>query len=92
MTIRYRSRAGIIYDVLRTLKDYGPLPATRVMYGANLPYDRLRSILEMLKSKGYVEEVKEGDKVLYKLTRKGFEALNYLEKVKRMFDELGLKF
>jgi len=92
LTIRYRSRAGIIYDVLRTLRDHGPLPATRVMYGANLPYDRLRSILEVLKSKGYIEEVREGDKTLYKLTKKGFDALSHLEKVKRMFDELGLKF
>ncbi len=92
MTIRYRSRAGIIYDVLRTLKDYGPLPATRIMYGANLPYDRLRNILEMLKSKGYIDEVREEDRTLYRLTKKEFEALNYLEKVKRMFDELGLKF
>ena len=87
MRRKYRSAAGIIYDVLRVLDEKGPLPPTRLATFTNLPYDRLRIFLESLKEKGYIEEDEEGIEV----TESGREALKKLEEAKKLMEFLGFK-
>ncbi len=89
--MRYRGRAGIIYDILKALNDYGPLPTSRLMMYANVPYDRFKEIVKRLVSKGFIEERREGNQVIYYLRSKGFKALEELERVRRIMDELGLR-
>jgi len=89
--LRYRGRAGIVYDILKALSTYGPMPMSRLMTAANLPYDRFKDIVKKLVSKGLIEERREGDKVIYTLRGEGFKALEELERVKKLMEELGLR-
>ncbi len=89
---RYRSQAGIIYDILRALYSEGEMPPTRITYYARLPYDRLKPMLKKLVEKGLLEEIHEKNRVYYKITMKGYEALQELEKTKKLLEALGMRF
>ncbi len=92
MRRRYRSSAGIIHDILEVLLREGELPATRIAQYANLPYDRLKAMLEKLEEEGLVERREEEGKTLYRVTRKGAEAYQKLHAVKVLMERLGYKF
>jgi len=89
---KYRSQAGIIYDVLKTVEELGRAPPTRIMYGANLPFDRAKRIIASLEEKGLLRLVEEDNKRYYELTPKGYDALRELERTKRLLEQLGLRF
>jgi len=89
---KYRSQAGIIYDVLRTVMRYGEVSVTHIMYGANLPFDRTKEVVRSLVSRGLLVDVRVNGRVMYRLTERGYEALKKLEKAKRLLEELGFKF
>jgi predicted transcriptional regulator len=89
---KHRSQAGIIYDVLRTIRELGETPPTRIMYGANLPYDRTKEIVSKLVKKGLIKEVEYDGRKYYVLTEEGVKALNELEKTKNLLEKLGLRF
>lgn len=89
---RYRSQAGIVYDILETLYQEGYSLPTRLMYGARLPYDRLKQLLSKLEESGLIEkEVIEG-KTYYKLTPKGYQALEELRRVRNLLEQIGIRF
>ena len=85
---KYRSQAGIILDILEALERNGPLNVTRLMYHANLPYNRLRETLAKLLEQGLVVECEEAR---YRLTQKGREALQKLREVRGLLESLGYK-
>ncbi len=85
---KYRSQAGIILDILEALSEKGPLPPTRLMYAANLPYNRLKEVLARLESKSLVGVDEEGR---YYLTEKGAEALKRLREARILIEHLGYK-
>ena len=91
-TKRLRSRAGIVYDILKTVKEEVEAPPTRIMYGARLPYDRLQEILELLVRKGLLRVRKDKDRTFYVITSRGMEALEELERAKRLLEGLGIRF
>ncbi|WFO74762.1 DUF4364 family protein [Desulfurococcaceae archaeon MEX13E-LK6-19] len=88
----YRSQAGIVYDILKALRDEGELTATRISCYARLPYDRLKPILIKLLEKNLIEEVNVDDKTYYRITSRGLETLEELEKTKKLLEALGLRF
>jgi len=70
----YRSKTRIYADILTSiLKQGGKSRPTRLLYGANLSYKRLKRHLRQLIELGLVEKEKEkeNDMILYKLTNKG---------------------
>ncbi len=85
-----RSRIEIIMDVLEALARHGDEPASRVAMRANLAYDRLSKILEDLASRGLVERVNDGDRVVYRLTERGYALLNELRRLRRLLRDFGL--
>lgn len=89
---KYRSQAGIIYDILKTVKELGEAAPTRIMYGANLPFDRAKALTEELVKKGLLEKIDIEGRTYLRLTQKGYEALKELEKTKKLLEELGFKF
>ncbi len=90
---RYRSQAGrVYYDVLKVFYSVGEMPATRITYHARMPYDRLKPLLDKLAKKQLVERVVNNDKVLYRVTWKGYEAMKELKMAKRLLETLGLRF
>lgn len=78
---RRRTKYDIYADVIEVIARKGICSLTRASYGANLPVDRLKKILNFLVSHGVVREVAVGDRKKYRATKWGLE---YLEAFKRM--------
>ena len=87
-----RSRLRIIYDILRVIGEEEEARPTRIMYKANLSYDRLQKYLRELTRKGLIVEEKTEDRMVYRLTKKGFKALNEIRNIERLLESLGLSF
>lgn len=69
---RYRSKMRICYDMLRVIQEEGgEAGPTRILYGANLSYERLKRYLAELKDKGLIEEMQMDGKTVYRLTDSG---------------------
>mgnify|MGYP000103032861 CR=1 FL=1 len=94
---KYRSRIRIIADILAVIRDHGGRARpTKIMYLANLSYERLQRYLSDMMSMGLIEEEKtgyEGDRevVYYKLTDKGLKFLLEVEKFKAFAEAFGLE-
>ena len=68
----YRSKARIYSDILNSLLKHGDKSGpTRILYGANLSYDRLMKHLNQLIELGLVQEEKGNNETTYKFTDKG---------------------
>jgi len=86
-----RSKLSILMDILTLIqKRNGIAKPTHILYGANLSYSSLKEYLNLLVSKGFVEEIKKGGRKYYKLTSKGYEFIKEFRKVKRLADAFGL--
>jgi len=81
--LRKRTRYDIYLDVLETVRRKGACPITRLSYGAGLPVDRTKKIVELLLSQGLLKEVNIGDRELYRITERGGEFLQALRTVRR---------
>lgn len=89
MKKRYRSKVGIILDILESINylEYsdGTALLTKVMYRANLSYDRLIQYLDELSRRGLITKEDDG----YVLTREGREFLEYLLKIREFLRAFG---
>jgi predicted transcriptional regulator len=87
----YRSKARIYADILDSLlKHEGKSGPTRILYGANLSYDRLMKHLNQLIELGLVQEEKEGNEVSFKLTDKGRTFILEFTKVEKFAEAFGI--
>ena len=86
-----RSRLEVHLDVLSTIRS-GVRKPTRIMYGANLSWKPLKSILNSLIHQNLVMEVdpvNQKDKrtrVCYDLTKKGENVLSYFAKASALIE------
>jgi predicted transcriptional regulator len=87
----YRSKTRIYADILDSLlKHGGKSGPTRILYGANLSYDRLMKHLNQLIELGLVQEEKEGNEVTFKLTDKGRTFILEFTKVEKFAEAFGI--
>jgi predicted transcriptional regulator len=87
----YRSKARIYADIQGSLlKHGGKSGPTRILYGANLSYDRLMKHLNQLIELGLVQEEKEGNEVSFKLTDKGRTFILEFTKVEKFAEAFGI--
>jgi len=78
--MRKRSNLEIYFDVLRAVSETGKL--THIGNYAALSWKDTMKCLRFLESKGFVKTVNsKNGKIEYKLTRKGLEALETLQKI-----------
>jgi len=88
---RYRSRIGIILDILESIEELerleGKALPTKIMYRANLSYKRLGQYLDELEGRGLVEKKGEG----YAVTREGRRFIEELTKLKRFLSAFGFE-
>jgi predicted transcriptional regulator len=70
-------------------REGGEAKPTRILYGANLSYERLVKYLDQLKAKGLIVEVKNENHVVYKITEKGVKFLNEFRKVEEFAEAFG---
>ena len=89
--IRYRSKVRICVDILSVILREGEVGPTRIMYGANLSYDRLTKYLSYLLELGLVKEVERGDRTTYVLTEKGLRFLEEFRKFERFSRAFGIE-
>jgi predicted transcriptional regulator len=89
-TSKYRSQMKIYVDIMRVIqREENRAKPTRILYGANLSYDRLLKHLDELKTLGVIEEIVESDDRFYGLTQKGIEFLNQFRAVERFATAFG---
>jgi len=87
----YRSKTRIYADILNSIiKHGGKSGPTKILYGANLSYDRLMKHLNQLIELGLVAEEKENDETIYKLTDKGRNFVLEFVKVERFAEAFGI--
>jgi len=84
-----RSRLEIYADVLTEIKS-GTSLTIKIMYGTKLSWTTIKKTLETLTAQGLIEkQTLDGNKKrknTYTITRKGNNALNYINKVKELMD------
>ena len=76
-----RTKYDIYANIIEIIAMKGLCSLTRISYGANMPVDRTKKILNFLVSHGFVREVIVNDSKKYRATKWGLE---YLETFKRM--------
>ncbi len=85
-----RARVDIYADILEVLK-HRPEGAlvTRVSYGAGLPLDRIKPMLQTLANFGLLTIRLSGDSRSYHITRRGLEFIEAYRKVQGFMTYLG---
>jgi predicted transcriptional regulator/KaiC/GvpD/RAD55 family RecA-like ATPase len=78
---RKRTKYDIYADVIEVIAKKDLSSLTRISYGANMPVDRAKKVVNLLVSHGFIREVAVGDRKQYRTTKWGME---YLETVKHM--------
>ncbi len=87
----YRSKARIYADILNSiLKHGGRSGPTRILYGANLSYDRLMKHLGQLIELGLVGEEKVDGESVFKLTDRGRAFVLEFMKVEKFAEAFGI--
>jgi predicted transcriptional regulator len=89
-SLKKRSRVDIYADILEVIKrrPEGVL-VTRISYGAGLPIDRIKPILETLANFGLLSIRTAGESRYYHITRRGLEFLDAYRKVQGFMTFLG---
>lgn len=76
-----RHRLQLYADILRTLKVHeGGCGITRLSYGANMPLNRVRKLVEELISHGLIAR-RTDDSRIFVLTSRGMEFLDAFDKL-----------
>ena len=88
--MKKRARVDIYADILEVLKHRpeGSL-VTRISYGAGLPLDRVKPMLETLSKFGLLSVRTSEDSRVYSITRRGLEFLEAYRKVQGFMTYLG---
>ncbi len=88
--MKKRSRIDIYADILEVLKrrPEGAL-VTRISYGAGLPLDRVKPMLETLANFGLLTVRVAGDSRFHHITRRGLEFLDAYRRVQGFMTYLG---
>jgi predicted transcriptional regulator len=71
-----RSRLEIYLDVLKAIKK-GTNKPTRIMYRTNLSWKPLMEVLDAMMKQNLLVSEKQGEHILYNITEKGKNVLNY---------------
>jgi predicted transcriptional regulator len=89
--LKRRTRYDIYMDTLETIRRKGISAITRISYGANLPVDRAKEIVEFLLKRGLVKEEDYGGTRGYRITSRGGEFLQALQTVKMYLEAEGIE-
>ena len=95
MAVAYRTHVSIIADVLTTVKEFSfegyenGASVTHLIRKANVPHQRLSTIVTQLKQSGLVQEGPSRSK--YKISDRGLEFLNAYNNFKGFAESFGLK-
>ena len=80
--MKRRTRYDIYMDTLETVRRTGLSGITRISYGANLPVDRAKKIIDFFIQRDLVREEEYGNVKGFRITARGGEFLQALKTVK----------
>ncbi len=84
---KYRSKLGIIYDILKIIDDEKEIKITKLLSKANLSYSRLQGYIDYLEKNGLIKKENE----VYKITEKGLNFLREYKKFENFVEAFGLE-
>jgi predicted transcriptional regulator len=87
---RTRSRIKIYFDILTSVQEEGNAKPTRVLYRANLSYDRLNKYLDELVQRGLLQEMHSSESRYYVITKQGIEFILEVRKAEAFLKGFGL--
>jgi predicted transcriptional regulator len=85
-----RSKLKIYIDILLAVEAEGNAKPTRVLYRANLSYDRLTKYLDELIARGLLQENHASESRYYAITKKGKEFILEVRKAEAFLTGFGL--
>jgi predicted transcriptional regulator/KaiC/GvpD/RAD55 family RecA-like ATPase len=85
---RKRTKYDIYADVIEVIAKKGLSTLTRISYGANMPVDRAKKVVNFLVSHGFIREVLVGDRKKYRTTKWGLEFLETAKRMQKFFAAL----
>ena len=88
---RYRSRLAILVEILRVLCSDRRIPVSRICEYVNIPYDRLKPLLDRLETHGLIQLKNSGRVKTYIISEKGVKELYKLEKALEVLRVLELE-
>jgi predicted transcriptional regulator len=77
-----RSRLELYLDVLRAVYN-GRRAPSRVVYAANLSYDRVMNCIDFLLTQGLVERIEGIKKKRYTVTENGKNVIKYFQEIEK---------
>ncbi|MCL6578223.1 MAG: winged helix-turn-helix domain-containing protein [Candidatus Bathyarchaeota archaeon] len=86
-----RTKYDIYANIIEIIAMKGLCSLTRISYGANMPVDRTKKILNFLVSHGFVREVIVNDSKKYRATKWGLEYLETFKRMRKFFAALEEK-
>jgi len=91
MKSRPRTPIKISFDILYTIyKNGGKARPTRILYRANLSYERMQRYLKTLIEKGLIKEERNRH-TYYTLTERGLEFISEFMKMERLVEAFGFE-
>ncbi len=87
--VKKRSKLEIIFDVIEILARE-PINPTKLSMLVNMPYDRLKRLLDELVDKGIIRYEEQGRSKIYILTSQGYKLSEELKKIKRILKDYGV--
>jgi len=84
---RYRTKIGIIYDILKIIDEEKEIRITKLLSRANLSYSRLQGYIDFLEKNGLIKKENE----FYKITGKGLNFLREYKKFESFVEAFGLE-
>ena len=89
--IERRTKADIFFDILRIVQqEQGKAKTTRILYGANLSYARLKKYIDYLMQNDFLEKKLINGSNYFILTEKGLNFIQEFRKVKRFSEAFGI--
>ncbi|MBS3160056.1 winged helix-turn-helix transcriptional regulator [Candidatus Woesearchaeota archaeon] len=86
-----RDKLNIILSILESIKHKGGSSRpTNVMYKSNLSHKRMIVFIHELEEKGIIEIKNNKDKKEYCLTKKGYELIEEIKRIKTLSDAFGI--
>jgi predicted transcriptional regulator len=89
MARRKRDRLSIVLDILEELSKE-PQNPTKLATAVNMPYDRLKKLLDELVERGLITYREQSKFRIYSLTAEGYKVYEELKKVKKILQDYGL--
>jgi predicted transcriptional regulator len=86
-----RSQAQIYLDILTSVqRKNGKIKKTHIMYNANLTHDRLEKHLKVLLLNNFLEKSNVKNETFYTITKKGYDFLMEIRRLKKMSEAFGI--